>query len=160
MFNILSESCIGSETTFDDHFNIPATKKSQNEGNVVGNEPFSTAERSERVEIFFFAQRANTRKQASSRRPMPWRQQSRTAQARGAQMSCLSAEDQRRYNRTSLTSRAHRGSLSKRRELVLSSLPTLFSPILSPRSLKLRVSFPCIFAHHLYISYVQSYHFP
>ena len=54
---------------------------------------------------------------------MPWRQQSRTAQARGAQMLCLSAEDQRLYNRTSLTSRAHRGSLFKRRELVLSSLP-------------------------------------
>ena len=55
---------------------------------------------------------------------MPWRQQSRTAQARGAQMSRLSAEDQQLYNRMSLTSRAHRGSLSKRRELVLSSLPT------------------------------------
>ena len=54
---------------------------------------------------------------------VPWRQQSRTVQARGAQMSRLSAEDQQLYNRTSLTSRAHRGSLSKRRELVLSSLP-------------------------------------
>ena len=100
------------------------------------------------LKMFFFARRTNTRKQASSRRPMPWRQQSRTAQARGAQTSCLSAEDQRLYNRTSLTSRAHRGSLSKRRELVLSSLPTspLFSPILGPRprSLKFRVSFPCI----------------
>ena len=82
-----------------------------------------------------------------SRQLMPWCQQSRTAQARGAQMSRLSAEDQRLYNHTSLTSRAHRGSLSKRRERVLSSLPTpppLFSPILGPRSLKLRVSFPCI----------------
>ena len=74
------------------------------------------------LKIFFFAQRAKTRKQASSRPPLPWRQQSRTAQARGAQMLCLSAEDQRPYNSTSLTARAHRGSLSKRRELVLSSL--------------------------------------
>ena len=76
------------------------------------------------LKIFFFAQRANTRKQASSRRPMPWRQQSRTAQGRGVQMLRLSAEHQRLYNRTSLTSRAHCGSLSKRRELVLFSLPT------------------------------------
>ena len=37
-------------------------------------------------------------------------------------MSRLSAEDQQLYNRTSLTSRAHCGSLSKRRELVQSSL--------------------------------------
>ena len=98
------------------------------------------------LKICFFAQRVNTRKQASSRRLMPWRQQSRTAQARGAQMLRLSTEDQRLYNRTSLTSRAHRGSLSKRRELVLSSLPTPppLLPILGPRSLKLRVSFPCI----------------
>ena len=94
------------------------------------------------LKIFFFAQRANTRKQASSRRPMPWRQQSRTAQACGAQMSRLSAEEQQLYNCTSLTSRAHRGSLSKRRELVLSSLPT--PPLFFRRSLKLRVSFPCI----------------
>ena len=36
---------------------------------------------------------------------MPWRQQSRTVQARGAQKSRLSAEDQQLYNRTSLTSR-------------------------------------------------------
>ena len=44
-------------------------------------------------------------------------------------------EDRQLYNRTFPTSRAHRGSLSKRRELVLSSLPTrppLFSPSLGP----------------------------
>ena len=85
---------------------------------------FQRLNKVKQLKIFFFAQRANTRKQALSRRPMPWHQQSRTAQARGAQMSRLSAEDQRLYNRTSLTFRAHRGSLSTRRELVLSSLPT------------------------------------
>ena len=50
-------------------------------------------------------------------------------------------------NRRFPTSRAHRGSLSNRRELVLSSLPTrppLFSPSLGPQSLTVRVSFPCI----------------
>ena len=55
---------------------------------------------------------------------MPWRRQSRTAQARGERMTRQRAEDQQLYNRMSLTSRAHRGSLSKRIELVLSSLPT------------------------------------
>ena len=103
------------------------------------------------LKIFFFAQRANTWKQASSRRllpyAMPWRQQSRTAWARGARIGLVSAshsrhvsaEDQDLYNRTSLTSWAHLGSLSKWRELVLSSLPTCpapFLPILGPRSLK------------------------
>ena len=77
----------------------------------------------------------------------PWRQQPRTAQARGAWMTRQHTEDRQLYNRTFPTSRAHRGSLSKRRELVLSSLPTrppLFSPSLGPQSLTLRVSFPCI----------------
>ena len=37
-------------------------------------------------------------------------------------------EDRQLYNRTFPTSRAHRGSLSKRRELVLSSLPTRRPP--------------------------------
>ena len=114
------------------------------------------------LNIFFFAQRANTRKQASSRRPMPWRQQSSTAQARGAQMSCLSAEDQRLYNHTSLTSRAHRGSLSKWWELVLSSLPTrppFFRRFSAPGLLSC-VSHFLVFALHLYVWYVQSHHFP
>ena len=56
-------------------------------------------------------------------------------------------EDRQLYNRTFPTFRAHRGSLSKRSELVLSSLPTrppLFSPSLGPQSLTLCVSFPCI----------------
>ena len=53
---------------------------------------------------------------------MLWRQQPRNAQARGARVTRQHAEDQQLYNRTSLTSWAHRGSLSKRRELVLSSL--------------------------------------
>ena len=55
---------------------------------------------------------------------MPWRQQSRTAQARGDRMTCQCAEDQHLYNCPTMTSWAHRGSLSKQRELVLCSLPT------------------------------------
>ena len=73
-------------------------------------------------------------------------------------------EDRQLYNRTFPTSRAHRGSLSKRRELVLSSLPTrppLFSPSLGPQSRTLRVSFPCIcsppvcimFSHITFLGY-------
>ena len=80
------------------------------------------------------------------RAAMPWRQQSRTAQACGDRMTCQCADDQQLYNCPTMTSWAHRGSLSKRRELVLSSLPTrppLFSG-LGPQSLTLRVSFPCI----------------
>ena len=52
----------------------------------------------------------------------PWRQQPRSAQARGTWMTRQHTEDRQLYNRTFPTSRAHRGSLSKRRELVLSSL--------------------------------------
>ena len=83
-------------------------------------EPFSTAERNERVEkelkIFLHGSR--------HRAAMPWRQQSRTAQACGDQMTRQRTEDQQLYNRPTMTSWAHRGSLSKRRELVLFSLPT------------------------------------
>ena len=53
---------------------------------------------------------------------MPWRQQPRSAQARGAWITRQHTEDRQLYNRTFPTSRAHRGSLSKRRELVLSTL--------------------------------------
>ena len=102
------------------------------------------------LKIFFFAQRAITRK--ASRRPLPCDALAPTVQNRAGawcqdDTSALRTEDQQLYNRTSLTSGAHRGSLSKWRELVLSSLPTpFFSPILGPRSLKLRarLSFPCI----------------
>ena len=77
---------------------------------------------------------------------MPWCQQSRTAQARGARMTRQRAEDQQLYNRTSLTSWAHRGSLSKWRELVVSSLPPppfFFRRFLAP-GLWGCFSFPCI----------------
>ena len=104
------------------------------------------------LKIFYFLQRANTRKQASSRRPLPSDALAPTVQNHACAVpqsdtSPMRREDQQLYNRTSLTSWALRGSLSKRRELVLSSLPIpppFFSPILGPRSLKLRVSFPCI----------------
>ena len=80
--------------------------------------------------IFFFAQCANTRKQALSRRSLPCDALAPTVQNRtGTQCpDDTSAEDQKLYNRTSLTSWAHRGSLSKRRELVLSSFPPPPSP--------------------------------
>ena len=87
---------------------------------------------------------------------MPWRQQSRTAQAYGDRMTCQCAEDQQLYNCPTMTSWAHRGSLSKRRELVLSSLPTrppLFLG-LGPQSLTLRVSFPCICSPPVCITHI------
>ena len=65
----------------------------------------------------------------------------------GDRMTCQCGDDQQLYNCPTMTSWAHRGSFSKRRELVLSSLPTrppLFSPSLGPQSLTWRVSFPCI----------------
>ena len=113
---------------------------------------------------FFFAQRVYTRSRhrAGDRyHAMPWRQQSRTAQARGDRMTRHHAEDQQLYNRMYLTSRAHRGSLSKQRELVLSSLtpPPPFFADSRPRSLKV-VSHFLVFALQLYVSYVQSHHFP
>ena len=85
---------------------------------------------------------------------------------RGAWTTRQHTEDRQLYNRTFPTSRAHRGSLSKWRELVLSSLPTRppppppsFSQILGPRSLKC-VSYFLVFALQLYVSYVRSHHFP
>ena len=85
--------------------------------------------RNEVKELNFFPSR-NARIYGSKHRAgdrchvMSWRQQSRTAQARGARMTRQRAEDQQLYNRTFPTFLAHRGSLSKRREVVLSSLPT------------------------------------
>ena len=103
------------------------------------------------LKIFFSSQRANTRKQASSRRLLPWdalAPTAQTAQARGAWMTRQHTEDRQLYNRTFPTSRAHRGSLSKRRELVLSSLttppPPFFFADSRPPISKVRVLFPCI----------------
>ena len=53
-------------------------------------------------------------------------------------------EDQQLFNRTFPTSRAHRGSLSKRRELVLSSLPT------PPPLLFRRFSAPSLLSNSMY----------
>ena len=117
-----------------------------NKKNVKRMNLFQRLNEVKKFKIFLFAQRANTRKQASSSDAF-WRQQSRTAQARGDRMTCQWADNQQLYNCPTMTSWAHRGSLSKRRQLVLSSLttrPPLFSPSLGPRSLTLRVSFPCI----------------
>ena len=108
------------------------------------------------LKIFSFAPRANTRSrhQAGHRcHAMPWRQQSRTAQARRDRVTRHHAEDQQLYNRMYLTSRAHCGSLSKRRELVLSRLPTRppFFADSRPRSLKL-----CLIS--LYLLSICMYH--
>ena len=63
-------------------------------------------------------------------RPRIWRyesevgaKQSRTTQVRGAQMTCQRAEDQQLYNRTSLTSWAHRASLSSEESLCCPACP-------------------------------------
>ena len=94
------------------------------------NEPFSLAERSERVENFLFrATREYMYTEAGieqttvamrchgANSPEP-----RRRAVPGSDTSALRAAHQQLYNRTSLTSWAHRGSLSMRRELVLSSL--------------------------------------
>ena len=88
--------------------------------------------------IFFFAQRANTRKQALSSDALAPTVQNCAGAVLGWSTR-QRAEDQQLYIRTSMTSWAHCGSLSKRRELVLSSYhpppPRFFCPILGPRSL-------------------------
>ena len=86
------------------------------------------------LKIFFFAQRKYTEasiEQATvamrclgANSPEPHRRVvpgSDTSALRTADTSALRAEDQQLYNRTSLTSGAHCGSLSKQRELMLSS---------------------------------------
>ena len=107
---------------------------------------FLTAERSERAENFLFrATREHTEasiyqvtvamrchganSQELRRRAVPRSDTSAlraadTSALRAADTSALRTADQQLYNRTALTSWAHRGSLSKQRELVLSSLPT------------------------------------
>ena len=101
-----------------------------------GNEPFLTAERSERVEnVFFRATQEYTEagiEQATvamrchgANSPEPRRGAVPgldTSALCAADTSAPRAADQQLYNRTSLTSWAHRGSLSRRREPVLSSL--------------------------------------
>ena len=90
---------------------------------------------------------------------MPLRQQSRTTQARSARMTHQRCAQQTRqrcaqktqqlYNRISLTSRAHRVSLSKRIkracavQLAQPPPPFFFRRFSAPVS-QLRVSFPCI----------------
>ena len=91
------------------------------------------AERSERVENFLFRAEREYTKTGTEPAAVAMRclgaKQSRTVQARGAQMTRQRAEDQQLYNCMSLISWAYRGSLFKQRELVLTILPThpLFS---------------------------------
>ena len=122
------------------------------------------AERSERVENFLFRatheyteagieQPTVAMRCHGANSPEPRRRAvpgSDTSALRTEDASTLCAAGQEQYIRTALTFWAHRGSLSKRRELVLSSLltpppppPPAFANS-RPRSLKLRVSFPCI----------------
>ena len=110
--------------------------------------PFQWLNEVKEWKIFFFAQRANTRKQASSSDALAPTVQHH-AGARCPDDTSASRRPAALKPRTSMTSGAHmhRWSLSKRRELVLSSLsppPPFFSQILGPRSLRLRVSFPCL----------------
>ena len=117
------------------------------------------------LKIFFFAQRTNTQKQASSRRPLPCNAMTPTVQnhagARCPDRTCQRyAQQTSSYNRTSLTSWTHRGSLSKRSELVLSSLPPPPPPFADSRPpvSKAACLISLYFALHLYVSYVQSHH--
>ena len=88
-------------------------------------------------------QTAQARCQDRTRQRCAWQTCQRCAQK--------TSSYQHNSNCISLTSRAHRGSLSKRRELVLSSLPTpLFFSDSRHRSLKLRVSFPCMLSTCMY----------
>ena len=64
-------------------------------------------------------------------------------------MSRLIAEDQQLYNRTSLTSWAHYGSP-----------PPFFFAYSRPPVSKVACLISFVFALHLYVSYVQSHHFP
>ena len=105
------------------------------------------------LKIFFFAQRANTRKQASRGRPLPCDDLAPTVQSRtGAH--CPDLTRQRRAQKTSsyITVRPWPpgliiGPCSSERACAVQLAhppPPPFSPILGPRSLKLCVSFPCI----------------
>ena len=117
------------------------------------------------LKIFFFTQRAKTRKQASNRRLLPCDAMAPTVQNRAGtqcpdrtRQRCAQKTRQRCAQQTSsyitvlivpdLLGSSWVLVQANWRELVLPSLPTrphpLFSPILVPRSLKLRVSFPCI----------------
>ena len=111
------------------------------------------------LKIFFFAQRANTRKQAA----MSWRQQSRTAQARGDRMTCQCTDNQQRYT----TARPWLpglivGPCPSEESLCCPACPPAlpcFRRVSAP-SLWRCVSHFLVFALHLYVSYVQSHHFP
>ena len=106
------------------------------------------------LKIFFFVQRANTRKQASNRRPLPCDAMAPTVQNR-AGARCPDRTRQRCAQHTSSTIQPHFPDLLgsswvlvqvKRACAVQLAQPPPppLSPILGPRSLKLRVSFPCI----------------
>ena len=120
------------------------------------------------LKIFFFAQRANTQKQASNRKPLPCDARAPTVQNRTGAV-CPNRTRQRCAQQTSSYITALpwppgliMGPLSKWRDIVLSSLPTHptpFSPILGPRSLSCLSHF-LVFSLHLYVLYVQSHHFP
>ena len=133
-----------------------------------GNEPFSTAERSERVENFLFhATRKYTEagiEQATvamrchgANSPEPHRHV-----VPESDTSALRAADQQLHKHTSLASWAHHGSFVQAKRycaVQLAHPPHPLSPILGPRSLSC-VSHFLVFALHLYVLYVQSHHFP
>ena len=110
---------------------------------VVKNEPFSNEV--QELNIFFLHG-------SMHRVAMPWRQQSRTVQARGARKTRRRAEDQQLYNSTSIYIYIYAwlpglivGPCPSEENLYFPACPTppFFRHCL-PRSLKLRVSFPCI----------------
>ena len=111
--------------------------------------------------IFFFAQRANARKQASSRRPLPYDALAPTVQNRASarcpdrtRQRCTRQTRQRCAQKTSsyITARPWLpglivGPCPSEESLCCPACPPpppFFSPILGPRSLKLRISFPWV----------------
>ena len=113
------------------------------------NEPFSTAERSERVENFLFRATHKHTEAGIEEATIAMRchdansPEPRGCAVPGSDASALRAADQQLYNCTSLTSWVHRGSLSKQRELVLSSLPP------PPPFRRFSAKVACLFSLHL-----------
>ena len=118
------------------------------------------------LKIFFFAQRANTRKQATSRRSLPCDAWAPTAQNRASAVRERHVSTQKTGSYITERSRLPGlivGPCPSEESLCCPACPPppppSFSQILGPRSLKC-VSYFLVFALQLYVSYVGSHHFP
>ena len=120
-----------------------------------GNEPFSTAERSERVENFLFRATRKYTEAGIEQETVAMRCQGANSpepHRRGvpeSDTSALRATDQQLHNRTSLTSWAHHGSFVQVKRYCAVQLAHPPHPLFAdswPPVSKLLVSFPCIFS--------------